>query len=58
MPINNLARFIAQLLEIYTLIVFANALLSWFVHGYPKFRYQANLLVYRTHRRSRPKPDS
>ena len=33
MPINNLARFIAQLLEIYTLIVFANALLSWFVSG-------------------------
>lgn len=33
MPIHNTARFIAQLLEIYTLIVFANALLSWFAFG-------------------------
>ena len=33
MPIQNLARFIAQLLDIYTLVVFANALLSWFVFG-------------------------
>lgn len=33
MPIHNLARFIAQLLDIYTLVVFANALLSWFVFG-------------------------
>ena len=33
MPINNLAQFIAELLQIYTLVVFANALLSWFVFG-------------------------
>ena len=33
MPIHNLARLLARLLEIYTLIVFANALLSWFVFG-------------------------
>ena len=33
MPIHSLARFIAQLLDIYTLVVFANALLSWFVFG-------------------------
>ena len=33
MPIHNFAQFIARLLEIYTLIVFANALLSWFVVG-------------------------
>lgn len=33
MPIHNLARFIARLLEIYTYIVIANALLSWFVFG-------------------------
>ena len=33
MPTHNLAQFIAQLLEIYTLIVFANAVLSWFVFG-------------------------
>ena len=33
MPIHNLARFIARLLEIYTFIVFANVLLSWFVFG-------------------------
>lgn len=32
MPIQ-FARLIAQLLEIYTLIVFANALLSWFAFG-------------------------
>ena len=33
MPIHNLTRFIAQLLDIYALVVFANALLSWFVYG-------------------------
>ena len=31
MPIHDLAWFIAQLLDIYTWIVIANALLSWFV---------------------------
>ena len=29
----NFARLIAQLLEIYTILVFANAVLSWFVSG-------------------------
>ena len=29
----NFARLIAQLLEIYTILVFANAVLSWFVFG-------------------------
>lgn len=29
----NFPRLIAQLLEIYTLVVFANAVLSWFVFG-------------------------
>ncbi len=29
----NFAWFIAQLLEIYTILVFANAVLSWFVFG-------------------------
>lgn len=29
----NFAWFIAQLLEIYTIVVFANAVLSWFVFG-------------------------
>lgn len=33
MPINNFAAFIARLLQIYTLVVLANALLSWFVFG-------------------------
>lgn len=33
MPIHNLTRFIAQLLDIYALVVFGNALLSWFVFG-------------------------
>ena len=33
MPIHNLAGFIAQLLDLYTFVVFANALLSWFVFG-------------------------
>ena len=33
MAIPNFARLIAQLLEIYTIVVFANALLSWFVVG-------------------------
>ncbi|MXV76437.1 YggT family protein [Candidatus Poribacteria bacterium] len=33
MPIHNLARFIARLLEIYTFVVLVNALLSWFVFG-------------------------
>ena len=33
MPIHNLAQLIARLLEIYTFIVFANALLSWFIFG-------------------------
>ena len=31
MPIHSLARFIAQLLDLYSIVVFANALLSWFV---------------------------
>lgn len=29
----NFPWFIAQLLEIYTIVVFANAVLSWFVFG-------------------------
>jgi uncharacterized protein YggT (Ycf19 family) len=33
MPIHSLARFIAQLLDLYSIVVFANALLSWFVFG-------------------------
>ena len=33
MPIYNFTGFIAQLLDIYTFVVFANALLSWFVFG-------------------------
>ena len=30
---NSLAWFISELLEIYTIVVFANAILSWFVFG-------------------------
>ena len=30
---NMLAWFISELLEIYTIVVFANAILSWFVVG-------------------------
>lgn len=30
---DTLARFISDLLGIYTMVVFANALLSWFVFG-------------------------
>ncbi len=30
---DRLAWFISELLEIYTIIVFANAILSWFVSG-------------------------
>ena len=33
MPIHNLTGFIAQLLDLYAFVVFANALLSWFVFG-------------------------
>ena len=33
MALFNLARFIAQLLDLYSLVVLANALLSWFVFG-------------------------
>ncbi len=30
---DRLAWFVSELLEIYTIIVFANAILSWFVFG-------------------------
>lgn len=30
---DRLAWFISELLEIYTIVVFANAILSWFVFG-------------------------
>lgn len=30
---DSLAWFISELLEIYTIVVFANAILSWFVFG-------------------------
>ena len=30
---DMLARFISELLEIYTIVVIANAILSWFVYG-------------------------
>ena len=30
---DRLAWFVSELLEIYTIIVFANAILSWFVSG-------------------------
>lgn len=30
---DMLARFIGELLEIFTILVFANAILSWFVSG-------------------------
>lgn len=33
MPIHDLARFIARLLDLYAFVVFGNALLSWFVFG-------------------------
>ena len=32
-PIHNPAGLIAQLIDIYSFVVFANALLSWFVSG-------------------------
>ena len=30
---DRLAWFVSELLEIYTIVVFANAILSWFVFG-------------------------